>query len=321
MSNYAYIVAACSKYLPEVTALLNSLDYVGNKQDVMLIGIELTDEFDAQLKNLGYYVFHHKVEQTEIEASRGISEVTCRKRYWYAAEFGKGYDAVCVLDADMIFCRNPIQYFDIAAKTGFILGPHKEQNKAYDDDHYFTNGKWEWKTQRGYWNDKDLCNSPVFLDAKLWKTALEKEWTVFMDEGFKGPDMDAMNLSFLEYGGHDKIVKLCGYQWLGTNEQHLKPYIRVVTKNDGKIWSENGTEIFCYHGHYGHRAWRQCQLDNRHRCSGGYLKARDESLLACDNIAKGSMDLLYSHFLKMLSYKIVLEKKNYRHPEEPYEEQ
>jgi len=311
-SNYAYIVGADHKYTPELCAMLNSLDYVGNKQDVMVIGINLDKEFTEQFSNLGYYVFHHNVTPQEVEASRGISEVTCRKRYWYAYEFGKGYDAVCVLDADLIWVRDPIQYFKIAADTGYILGPHKEQNMVYDRDHHMTNGKWEWNVERGFWNDKDLCNCPVFLDARKWGDALKLSWDVFIDRGFRAPDMDAMNLSFLHYGGHDKIVKLTGYQWLGTNEQHLKPYIRVVRKNDGKIWTENGTEIFCYHGHYYHEKWRQCQLDNRSRCSQGYLKAKDESLISCNNIAQGSMNLLYENFMSMMDYKIKVEKKDYR---------
>ena len=312
MSKYAYIMAGDLKYLPELTANLNSLDYVGNKQDVILIGIHLPDDFIAQLDKLGYNVIYKEISEEEVTESRGISEVTCRKRYWYAAEYGQDYDAVCVLDADLIWGRDAVQFFDIAAKTGFILGPHKEQNQVYNRDHHMTNGKWEWKTERGFWNDKDMCNCPVFIDAKVWEEALRKEWNIFINEGFKAPDMDAMNLCFLEYGSYDKTIKLTGNQWLGTNEQHLKPYIRVVTKNNGKIWTETGSEVFCYHGHYYHEKWRSCQLSNRSHCASGYLKATEESLLSCNNIAKGSMNLLYENFMKMLDWKIQIPHTNYR---------
>lgn len=305
-SKYAFIVAACSRYTPELCALLNSLDYINNQNDVHVIGIGLPKEFVEQFDVLNYKIIHHAITQEEVDASRGTSEVTCRKRYWYAAEIGKDYDAICVLDADLIFNRDPWQFFEIAAKTGFILGPTKEQNKVYEHDHCMTDGVWNWKTPRDFYNDKDLCNCPVFIDAKRWQEALKHSWNIFISHDFKAPDMDAMNLSFLEWGGYDKIIKLAGLQWLGTNEQHLKPYIRVVERA-GKICTENGLEVFCYHGQYYKKKWRDCQLDNRHNCAAGYLKATE----CCDDFARGSMDLLYTYFKKMLNWKIVIEKKDY----------
>jgi len=305
-SKFCYIVAACYKYIPELCGLLNSLDYIGNKQDVYVIGIDLPETFTEQFNKLSYRVIYKKISQQEIEESKGISEVTCRKRYWYAGEIGKNYDAVCVLDADLVFCRDPIQFFTIAEKTGYIIGPCKEQNKVYDDPHHETN-KGEWLVPKGFWNDKDVCNCPVFLDARVWEKALKRSWNLFINEGYRAPDLDAMNMCFLHYGGHDKIIKLAGLQWLGTNEQMLKPYVRVVKRRDDNLWTENGLEIFSFHGQYYKEKWRKCQLDNRHRCAEGYLKASEQS----DEMAKGAMDVLYTRFLEMLDYKIQIEKKVY----------
>jgi hypothetical protein len=214
----------------------------------------------------------------------------------------------------LTFVRNPWQYFEIAEKTGFILGPNKEQNKVYDDPHHEVDGQWIWKVPRGFYNDKDLCNCPVFLDAKVWGDALRMSWDIFINRGFRAPDMDAMSLSFLQYGSYDKTVLLAGNQWLGTNEQHLKPYIRVI-ENHGVIQTESGIPIFSYHGQYYHKRWRDCQLDNRHNCANGYLKATECS----DNMAQGAMNVLHTYFKRMLDWKIQIPKVNYRHPEEPYE--
>ena len=310
MANYAYIVGVCTKYLPELTALLNSLDYVGNKFDFHILGLDndrsktgLPEEFVSQFGKLNYKVIHHAMTNEEIEASRGISEIACRKRYWYTGEIGKNYDAICVLDADLVFVRNPWQYFEIAHKTGFILGPCKEQNKVYDHEHHQADGKWI--IPKGYWNDKDLCNCPLFIDAKIWEAPLKKSWDIFLNHGFKAPDMDAMNICFIKAGAKDKIVKLAGLQWLGTNEQHLKPYIRVVLKKDNKIWTESGIELFTYHGQYYKDKWRKCQLDNRSWCAKHYLKTN------LDDQAAGAMNVLYSYFKEMLDYKIKIEKKIY----------
>jgi hypothetical protein len=321
-SKYCYIVAATQTYLPELVVNLNSLDYVGNQNDVHLIGIELSEDFLSQLNKLSYSVIHHNITEEEWQKDRGRSETVCRKRYYFAAEVGQKYDAVCILDADLVWVRDPKLYFDIAAKTGFILGPCKEQCKTYglEDDHHLVDDKWIWNIPRGFYNENDLCNCPVFLDAKIWGEALKMSWDVFINHGFKAPDMDAMSLSFLQYGSQDKTILLAGNQWLGTNEQHLKPYIRVI-ENHGKIQTESGIPLFSYHGQYYIKKWRDCQLSNRHHCSAGYLKAdrNEEVINNLDGQASGAMNLLYTYFLKMLDYKIIIEKKNYRHPELEYE--
>jgi len=318
MSKYAFIVAATYSYTPELTALLNSLDAVGSTADVHIIGIELQEEFLSQLPKLSYKAIHHNITEDEWQADHGRSEVVCRKRYWYAAQWGQDYDAVCILDADLVFCRNPHQFFVIAEKTGFILGPCKEQNKVYDDPHHQFNG--EWQIPQGFWNPKDLCNCPVFIDAKKWREPLEQSWlwfaTNFENGNMRCPDMDCMNIAFIKYAGIDNIIAMPGNQWLGTNEQHLKPYIRAVVQRDGNIRTESGIEIFCFHGQYYKKRWRECQLDNRHGCANGYLKATECS----DNMAQGAMNVLYTRFKEMLNYNIQIEKKNYNHPELPYEE-
>jgi len=316
-TKYSYICAADAKYLPELTALLNSLDYVGNKFDVDLIGIHLPDEFTKQFDKLGYNVIHHNIEEKEIEESHGISEVTCRKRYYYASKLAQERSATCVLDADMIFVRDPWQFFEIAEKTGFILGVSKEQNESYDDEHHKFNG--EWIISKGTQPESDLCNCPIFVNPKIWGKAFEESWEIFNtgfpNTNFKAPDMAAMNIMLLKYGSADKTIALPNVQWLSTNEQALKLYQRAVNDR-GKIKAETGIPIFSYHGHYGHTKWREIQLANRHRCAQGYFKASGDSLECSDNIAKGSLDLLYGRFKKMFSWKIKISSFNYRHPEE-----
>lgn len=311
MAEYAYIVGANYKYAPELTALLNSLEYIGNKHDVFIIGIDLPKEMTSQFDKLSYRILHREISKEEIKEARGESEIVCRKRYWYAALAGKDYKSVCVLDADMIFSHDPTPYFDIAAKTGYILGPCKEQNKIYSLDHHKIDGEF-WVSPE-LWNDRDLCNCPVFIDAKMHKKALQDSWDIFLNRGFKAPDMDAMNICFLKYAGRDKIIPLPGLQWLGTNEQHLKPYIRACLKPDGRIWTESGIKIISYHGHYYHDKWCEIQIANRTKCASTYMGSTEKPLA----MAKGSLQLLRDNFFKMLDYCIKIEHRDYRHEEIP----
>jgi len=318
-SDYCFVVCADIRYLPEFVALANSLDFVDNTSDVHFFGYHIPQEVINQFPLLGYNVIFHEITDEEISLNHGLSEVVCRKRYFYANEVGREYVAVCVLDADMIFTRNPFQFFVIAEKTGYVLGASKEQNKVYDDGHHTWHG--EFIIPKGYYNPVDLCNCPLFVDTKIWGRALEKSYQIFVDgfnemkgDNFKAPDMDAMNICLLEAGSADKTIVLPGIQWLATNEQLLKPYIRAIN-DKGLIKTECGIPVFSYHGQYYHKKWRDCQIDNRHNCAQGYLKTTE----CPDDMAKGAMNLLYGNFLKMLDWKIKIPKLNYRHPEVEYE--
>lgn len=319
-SKYAFIVMACKKYVPEVNALLNSLDYVGNKNDVYLYMYQFPEDYIRKIAETKwtYHLHIRIIPEEEARSYGGESEIVCRKRYWYAAEIGDYYDAVCVLDADLVFTRDPWQFFEIAAKTGFVLGPSKEQNKVYDDPHHTVNG--EYIIPKGYYNRVDLCNCPVFVDTRKWGNAFRKSWDIFTQDfpntNFRAPDMDAMNICLIEAGSADKTILLPNLCWLGTNEKMLKPYMRAVMDRDLPK-NECGEPIFCFHGQYYKKKWRECQLGNRNHCAAGYLKATECS----DAMARGAMDLLYSIFKKMcFEHKVSIEKKNYVHPEEPYEE-
>ena len=322
-SDYCFVVGATYGYIPELTAMLNSLDYVGNKQDVYVLGIELPEEYTSKFKNLSFNVIHHNVTEEEWQEGHGRSEIVCRKRYWYAYEFGKNYKAVCVLDADLVWVRNPEHFLEVAAKTGLVIGVSKEQNKVYDDPHHQFNG--EWVIPEGYYNRNDICNCPMFVDANVWGQALTKQWewflTGFPDTNMKCPDMCANNIALIKHGSAERTIVLAGVQWLGTNEQMLKPYIRVINDNN-LIKTESGFPVYCFHGQYYKKRWRECQLENRHNCAAGYLKAdkHEEVINNLDGQARGAMELLHSYFKKMLDYKIVIEHKNYNHPEEAYEE-
>jgi len=294
--------------LPELTALLHSLERIGNKHDVFLNGYELPQEFIDQLPNLSFKVIHKPISYDDARKYGGESEMLCRKRYWFAGEWGKEYDAVCLLDADMVFVRPVDNFFDIAYKANKILGVSLEQKTTYgtDDDghnHQRVNGEHLVKTRK--WNAKDMCCTPMFINAKTYEAQLKKSWDIFAegfpDNNFKAPDQQAFNLILVAEGLTDNVVALPNMCWVGSNEKNLKPYQKVTTQCDGLLWTEGGEPIFIFHGRYYTKKWRNQQLINRHNCAKGYLKATEAS----DDMARGAMDTLYSFFLKCLNYGII----------------
>lgn len=306
-SRFAYIVSACCKYIPELCACLNSLDYVGNKEDVYVLGYNLPEEFTKQFKKLNYKVNLYEIPEAEARQYGGESEILCRKRYWYAAEYGQNYEAMCVLDADLVFCRNPWQFFEIAAKTKFIAGVGLEQKRMYGHiEHHKVKGKH--LIPEPVWNAKDIACAPMFVNMKEYGCLFKESWTMFADgwpkDGFLAPDMESYNLLILRDKLSDRVLLLPNYQWLGTNETLLKPHTRCISLQDNNLWTESGLEIFTIHGQFYKARWRKQQLINRHHCAKGYLGCTEKT----DGMAAGAMNCMYERFKKMLGFNIKIDE-------------
>lgn len=322
---YAFVVSACKKYVPELCALLNSLDQIGNVHPVHVIGYELPQEFVDQFPKLGYMVKFYNVPEAEARQFGGESEILCRKRYWYAAEWGKEYDAICILDADMVIVRNLDNFFEIAAKTDQILGVTLEQKTTYgtdEDSHFHQRVLGEHLVKAPIWNTKDMCCTPCFVNAKTYEAQLKKSWDIFTwgfpDNNFKAPDQQAFNMLLVAEGLTDKVTLLPNMCWVGSNEKLLKPYTRVTRQQDGNLWTESGEPIYVLHGGFYTKKWRDQQLINRHGCALGYLGFADN----CDRMAVGAMETLYGQFKKALSGPIKInDTKEYKtdgYPDKTY---
>lgn len=307
---HLFVVSACKKYVPELCALLNSIDMTGNKHDVLVLGYELPASFTDQFSKLGFKTIFYDIPEAEARQYGGESEILCRKRYWYAAEYGKSYDSVCLLDADMLVIRPLDLFFEIAAKCDIILGVSLEQKTTYgtdEDSHFHQRVLGEHIVKTRVWNDKDMCCTPMFVNAKTYEKQLKKSWEIFTagfpETNFKAPDQQAFNMILVAEGLTGRVILLPNMCWVGSNEKLLKPYTRFTVQTDGLIWTESGEPVFVVHGQYYKKRWRDGQLAGRHGCAEGYLGYSAKS----DDMARGAMEGLYAWFKKCLGYNIKID--------------
>jgi hypothetical protein len=303
-SSHCLVFSCDKKYLPESVALLNSLALTQSNHDVHWFGINIPQEVIDQLPLLPYTVHFHNVPQDEIDKAGGISEITCRKRYKYAADIGKDYaGATCLLDADMFFNRDITPYLEWAANTDYILGASLEQKSRYGEvnEHHRVNG--EFLLKGNVWNKNDICCAPTIADMKKHASLFRRSWEIFIDGGFKAPDQQSMNMLSFVFGINDLIVPLPNLQFVSSNELSSKPYSRFVHKPEdstpgGKIWSEaGGTPIYILHGGWFILRYRNQQMLNRIGCINGYIGGSEK----CENMARGAIELIYSYFKQCLN--------------------
>lgn len=298
-SKNCMVTSACKKYLPELTALLNSKMAIGNHDDIFIIGYQLPKEFTEQFSKLDYRTILYEVPESEAREFGGESEILCRKRFFYLGEWGKEYSSALLLDADVVFVRDISNFFEIAEKTNFILGVTLEQKTVYGrTEHQKVQGKHLVIPPK--WNAQDMCCTPVFINAKTYEKQLKKAWNIFAEgwpnTNFRAPDQQALNQILVAEGLNDRVILLPNVCWCSCNEKLEKPYTRVTTQQDGLLWTESGEPIYIIHGRYYTKKWRRQQLRNRHHCAEGYLKATECS----DAIAEGAMNCLYEFFKKNL---------------------
>lgn len=312
MSDYCFVVSASTGFTPDLTALLNSLEVIGNKHDVHILGYKLPRYFTEQFSKLSYKTILTEATEEEVATSGGVGEFTLRKRYLYAAQWGQTYKATCVLDADMLFVRPVDLYFHIAHKAQIIIGASLEQKRFYggdQPDHILRDGTKLLETAT--WNHRDICAAPVFADMTVYCWYFKESWNIYQ-QGFRANDMDGLNLTFLKHSLTDRILLVSNPQLVSTNEKILKPYIRVVGHPEdpepgGKLWTETGDPIYIMHGKWYQAAWRKNQYDNRVQCGNGYLGGCEKS----NQLAEGAIQTAYSYFKRCLDYCIQVPHEAY----------
>ena len=294
MTDYAYIVPSNTKYLPGVTALLNSLERFGNKNDVIFDAYGIDPGYIAKLKDYSFEIIVKEVTQAEVDYL-GEAEVLMRKRYQTAGEATQ-YKAVCVLDADFFILADPICYFR-AAEAGLVVGVTLEQKRYYADPNHKVDGEFLYDPEN--WNDRDLCCAPLFISPKVWGEALKESYNIVNrnfgkfekmqhDEGrFKGPDMDGLNICLFKNGSYEHTLCLSQHTWTGMHESLMKIFTRAVVKHD-RLFTEDGEEIFMIHGQWWNFTWRGWQIDGQ---MGMIEREMDKSPRA-KNIAQQSFELV-----------------------------
>jgi len=290
---FTYILASNQKYLPGVTAIFNSLEKLKNIIDVHFLEYKVDPKYLEELKKYSYNIKVAHIDEKEVEYL-GEAEVLMRKRYSIAANLQ--YDAVCILDADFFILSDPVCYFRAAA-AGMVVGVTLEQKRRYGDENHKVDGNFLIKPD--FWNDRDICCAPIFINPNKWGQALRETYEIVIrkygqvdksqqDEGrFKAPDMDAINICLLRHGSYPNTMCLDQHTWSGLHESLMKIFTRAVVKH-GRLFTEDGREIFMIHGQWWNKIWRGWQIDNQM----GMIDREINGSQRCKQIAQESFDLV-----------------------------
>jgi hypothetical protein len=141
-------------------------------------------------------------------------------RYLYAVRNLIDYDAVMVIDADMVIVNDLTPWFVIADKTGRLCIP----NNDYSSNEY---DQYNLESMRGA-SSPPLHNMPSFFKPCLWKEVMERIPEISL-EGTYG-DMTSLSRSLIEHGKmNDKdLIVNPNALWVQSHFCHIKLHRRKI---------------------------------------------------------------------------------------------
>jgi len=237
------VVAASENYLPGINALFNSIDYWKIDTDVLLLSFRLPEAYLNRLQ--GAFSFDVRIVKSE-----GKEQVrdTAIERFKLAVDFGKEYETILLLDADMYFMSDEANLlFDIASK-GFIIGAANNMIINFGEEH-----------QKHYGVNlgaKEYPYPKIHTTAPIWLSPQDLDW---FDALYNSRRIDSfddfllLNILGIKMGKDKKMLVLPSYRLTNIHHFSMKIETGMLRKGDlvlsgteegmimnhGKFWDEN----------------------------------------------------------------------------------
>jgi hypothetical protein len=207
------MIPATDNYLPGLNALLNSLDYYGNVIDVWVIDFGLPEEYKQKALaadfcyNLNFYSYTEIVKGDYcLEPNRPSGFYYCVfSPYTLYARLKDKYDAVAFLGSDILVLNNIMPWFEIAAKTDFIVSAGNPYTFVQPDgikkDHMY---------ESGLIDVSPVSDTPLIMNPKIHFDVIVEtlNWGKKTDENLK-----AVNTALYYTKKMDKVLLMDSQLW------------------------------------------------------------------------------------------------------------
>lgn len=149
MSKYAFIVTSSINYFLGLNSILNAFEYYEHTDtDVIVVcPYSMYDYYEYAKDKFSFPLKKANVEDwgdpTIMSEMGGVgvfaeNENCIWAKYNYMNAIKDEYEAICWMDADMLLLANIQQYFEIAAKTDFILCPQFVRAGHWIEDYKYS---------------------------------------------------------------------------------------------------------------------------------------------------------------------------------------
>jgi len=260
MNKYAILTSCTDNYSQYMNAFLNSLDFYDMDLDVHIICIGVHEAYLKQVESTDWsfnVILHrHKYEdfnqfcsnRFKVQKARYIIS-SKKSRYKQASDILNKYEAVCMMDIDMMIVNDLTKFFDLVTNTPYLIGCNERfkwqlSNFKLDGD-VLPSTPMMWM----------VCNAPLFFDPRqnqkfidaCHRTAGNLEHAIKPNE--EPSDIYTMNVGLWLADKTKDILALPSYAWVGNHTGYFNHYSRIFIK-DGSWWSFTGEPVYIIHGRW-----------------------------------------------------------------------
>lgn len=227
---YAVVMSAVGM-LEGANAFLNGLDYYDNPVDFHVIlddgekdWPKKVSEIKGLQPRLVAYSLDYLLKLWPVDKKPGWQ--VRYYRYKVAEVIAKNYDALMIVDADVLCLNNIMQYFKLAKDSGFLIMPTNPWGMALE------RVKKEGISGIDGASSPPFHNMPLFIDPKKWNWLLKRVWYWGLKEDFG--DMATLSRTLYREKLFDQVFALPNCFWI-LSTFYLN-FVKRVKTVDNKIY-------------------------------------------------------------------------------------
>ena len=236
MNKYAIFVALSGNVIHEFIPFINSLDFFGNKVDLIVLYWNLSQEF-RQFVLSKNWSFNVRFVPLEVDKSdkrlEKIKYKMCVYRFRQMAKLGKNYAACVLMDIDMVLMSNIEDILEMAQHEN-ILGVKNARSVTYELNDKI--GYIDYETKESfvkragtYWNN--ICAIPLFLNVNIHSDLLEYV-TATSKRAIKD-DYQILNFCIHQMKKSKYVIPMENALWIGTEMSWFKEIdMQILQRTD-----------------------------------------------------------------------------------------
>ncbi|OYT15643.1 MAG: hypothetical protein B7C24_11960 [Bacteroidetes bacterium 4572_77] len=314
MCKNAFFIGFDNHFIVGVHALINSIKRYQPETDIILA-------YGQEAKG---YVSWVATQYSKIRTFP-IFGHPARARWALLPTILQDYEAVCLMDADMILTNNWDHIFRCTSRADLIVGCRDQSNRTYT--HYkLANGANLFN--EGVHHDEFICCCPLIVNSTHLNFVYDINAVLNLQTSPRLCDMEALNVALVRTNSVKNLLTFPTEQFTNIRLTHLSPKTRVrhqhltVRSSDGNPYSDviitdGHLKIYSLHGKIWAKEWRDNCLtimEKEHlRNNFGTSVLDGDALDKVINFfmvrAKNSLALTYQIFLTLLFNPLILPEK------------
>jgi hypothetical protein len=317
MNRYGIFISCTWNYMPHLNGLLNSIEKRDLCDvDVHLIYGDFPEQYIHDLHSLSFSIIHTKLDRADynLREEQRANRFFKYARFEYISRNAIDYDAICLLDADMMIVSSEfMNLFDLVCGADKLIGCNEKYKWTVCKSEpgkfsYILDGAPIFPEPRQL--RKFHCSVPIICDYARWEKVFDfyiklvSEGHEIKDGAQKSMgDMFSWNCAVAHEGMEDRLILFPMETMTQVHATNTDPNRRVI--NHSGFWqTDAGDPVYTLHGRVASANWEEglMRVFEKNTPESEKEKRRPKVQATLNMIKKEWYDLNYNGKLRLTEY-------------------